>query len=247
MKTIKLTVLFLVLMALSGGVVSACRFDHQKSGENGNVIRQTRTLGTFTGIHVGGAFEVYIKQSATTQEVVVETESDLMDYVVTEVTDGVLEIKMKKMPMHWPHDIDVLKVYITCSELKMLDLSGAAEICTQSRINGSKLEIEASGAVKSKLDLAVQELDLNISGASGLSFSGTAGEVRLDASGASEICAYEMTMTNLTVYGSGAVEVRANVTGSLKANMSGACNVRYKGNPRVDVHSSGACEIKQTD
>jgi hypothetical protein len=246
MKTIRLTALFILMMALSGGVVSACRFDHRASGDPGNAIRQTRQVGTFTGIRVGGAFEVYLKQGDV-QEVVVETESNIMEYVTTEVSGGILEIRMKNHPPQWMHDIDVLKVYVTMKDLSMLDLSGAVEISTQNRITTPKLEMDVSGAVESKLELAAQELDMTLSGASELTFSGTAGEVRMDASGASEISAYDMVMTNLTLYGSGAIESKVNVTGSLKANMSGACSVRYKGSPRVEAHSSGASDIKHTD
>jgi hypothetical protein len=246
MRTIRITVLFIIMMALSGGVVSACRFDHGIKGDPGNTIRQTRQVGTFTGIRVGGAFEVYLKQGDV-QEVIVETDPDVMEYVTTEVSNGVLGIGMKNHPPHFMHDIDVLKVYITLKDLNMLDLSGAVEISSQSRITTPKLEMEVSGAVESNLDLAAKELDLSLSGASELTFSGTAEQVKMDASGASEISAYEMVMTNLTLYGSGAIESKVNVSGSLKANMSGACSVRYKGSPRVEAHSSGASDIKHTD
>jgi hypothetical protein len=43
------------------------------------------------------------------------------------------------------------------------------------------------------------------------------------------------------------VEAKVNVTGSLKANLSGACSIRYKGNPKLDAHSSGASDIKKAD
>lgn len=246
MKTLRLTMLFLIMTAMSGGVVTACRIDRERSSTPGNVIRETRQVGPFTGIRVGGAFEVILKQGAT-QEVIVETESDVMQYIRTEVSGGVLEIGTKKAPPHWMHDVDVLKVYVTCKDLDLLDLSGAVEIRTEGRITTPKLDMQVSGAAESKLDLAAQALDLNLSGASELTFSGTAGEVRIDASGASEVSAYDMVMTNLTLYGSGAVESKVNVSGALKANMSGACSVRYKGNPRVESHSSGACDLKRAD
>jgi hypothetical protein len=246
MKSLRLTTLFLLMMAVTGGVVTACRIDHPGKADPSNVIKQTRQVGTFTGIRVGGAFEVIVKQGPV-QEVVVETESDVIEYVTTEVSGGVLEIGFRKSPPHWMHDIDVLKVYVTCKDLDMLDLSGAVEISSDGKITTPKLEMDVSGAVESKLDLAAQVLNLDISGASELTFSGTAGEMRVDASGASELSAYDMMVTNLTLYGSGAIESKVNVSGSLKANMSGACSVRYKGNPRIEAHSSGASDIKRAD
>lgn len=245
MKTIKLTALFIVLMAISGGVVSACRIDHRSGDSKGNAIRQTRQVGPFTGIRVGGAFEVILKQGAT-QEVIVEAESDVIDHVKTKLSGNMLEIGMDNPP-HWMHDIDVLRVYVTCTDLSMLDLSGAVELRTETKITTQKLEIDVSGAAETHMDLAVQSLDMSLSGASELTFIGTAGDVRMDASGASEISAFDMVTTNFTMYGSGAVEAKVNVTGSLKANLSGACSVRYKGTPRLEAHSSGASDVKSED
>jgi hypothetical protein len=245
MKTIKLMALFIVLMSLTGGVVSACRIDHRSGESKGNVIRETRKVGPFSGVRVGGAFEVILKQGAS-QEVIVETESDVIEHVTTRLSGNVLEIGMDNPPQ-WMHDIDVLRVYITCTDLAMLDLSGAVELRTETKITSPKLEMDVSGAAETHMDLAVQALDMSLSGASQLSFTGTAGEVRMDASGASEISAYEMAVTNFTIYGSGAVDSKVNVSGSLKTNLSGACTVRYKGNPRLEAHSSGASDVKRSD
>ena len=59
--------------------------------------------------------------------------------------------------------------------------------------------------------------------------------------------AYDLAITDLTVYGSGAIEASVTVSGYLKANVSGACTIRYKGNPKVEIHSSGASSIKRAD
>jgi hypothetical protein len=246
MKTMKLTMLLVIMLAMSGGVVSACRIDHNRGDAKGDVIRQTRQVGPFSGIRVGGAFEVILKQG-TSQEVIVETESDVIEHVTTKLSGNILEIGMDKTPPHWCPDIDVLRVYITCTGLSMLDLSGAVDLRTESKITTPKLEMDVSGAAEIRMDLAAESLDMSLSGASELSFTGTAGEVRLDASGAAEIAAYDMSATNFEMFGSGAVEARVNVTGTLKANLSGACSVKYKGNPRLDAHSSGASDIKRAD
>jgi len=240
-----MSVLFLIMIMMSGGVVSACRIDHRTGDPKGDVVKQTRQVGPFSGIRVGGAFEVFIKQGAK-QEVVVEAESDYIDNVKTRLSGNTLEIGMEQPP-RWGGDIDVLRVYVTVTDLTLLDLSGAVEIKSETRISTPKLDLEVSGAAEVNLDLAAQTMDMNLSGASELSFTGTAGDVRVDASGASEISAFEMAMTNLTMYGSGAVEAKVNVTGSLKANLSGACSIRYKGNPKLDAHSSGASDIKKAD
>lgn len=246
MKTIKLTLLLLILFPVSVGVVSACKPDHKGLVATGTAIKETRNVPAFTGISVGGAFEVYLKQGVT-QEVIVESDPEVIKYIKTEVTGGVLKIFMEKTPSPWMHDVGVLNVYVTCTSLDLLDLSGAVELKGQGKITTGKLGMEVSGAAETVLDLDTKVLDLSLSGASELTFTGKAEELRMDASGASEVSAYDLLARDVKIYGSGAVEARINVSGSLVANMSGACTVKYKGNPKVEVHSSGASDVKNVE
>lgn len=188
-----------------------------------------------------------ILKQGPVQEVIVEADQKIIDDITTNVSGGVLEIDLKK-PVHLRYnDITVMRVFITCNDLNLLDLSGAVELRTETRFTVPKLSMEISGAVESRMELVVQDLNLSISGSSELKFQGTASEVKVDASGAAEISAYDMIMTNLTLYASGAVDANVNVSGSLKANVSGACDISYKGNPKVECHTSGACDIARAE
>jgi hypothetical protein len=210
------------------------------------VIKQTRPVSDFTEVEAGGAFEIFIRQ-ASTSGVIVEADAEIIDQIVTEVVGSRLKIYFKNRPSNWMRDIDELKIYISVKDLKHLDLSGAVELVSENRISGMDLKLEASGASEVKLELAMQSLNLDLSGASELNLTGSAGTVRLDGSGASDIQAYDLAITDLTVYGSGAIEASVTVSGYLKANVSGACTIRYKGNPKVDIHSSGASSIKRAE
>jgi len=247
MRTIKFAATFLLLLVFTAGMISACRVDGKPSGKEGeNVVRQTRQVSAFSGIRAGGAFEVILKQGPV-QEVIVEADQNIIDEISTTVSGGVLWIDLKK-PVHLRYnDIKVMRVFITCNDLSLLDLSGAVELRTETRFTVPKLSMEVSGAVESRMELVAQELNMSISGSSELKFQGTAGNVKVDASGAAEISAYDMIMTNLTLYASGAVDANVNVSGSLKANVSGACDIKYKGNPKVECHTSGACDIARAE
>lgn len=248
MKTLGIFFVALMITSLSGVSVplSGCHSDRFERTSSGKVVKQTRPVSDFTEIEAGGAFEIFIRQ-ASSPAVIVEADAEIIDQIVTEVVGSKLKIYMKNRPTTWMRDIDDMKIYISVKDLKKLDLSGAVEVVTENRLSGTDLKIEASGASEVKLELAMQSLDLNLSGASELTLLGTAGTVRIDGSGASDIEAYDLAVTDLTVYGSGAIEASVTVSGSLKANVSGACTIRYKGNPKVDIHSSGASSIKRAD
>jgi len=233
---------FIGIMNLGAGC-SPMKQDQEKPG---NVTTLSRQVSDFNAIHVGGAFEVFLTQGSS-NSVLVEADKDLIDYIVTSVSGNTLEIKMKDCPRSWKSNSGPLKIYITYKEINNMELSGAVEIETRNRMTGTELGLDVSGAVEARLDMAMQKLSMDISGASELDLSGTAGSVRIDGSGASEVKGYELSANDLAVYGSGAMEIKMTVNGTLKANLSGACDVRYKGNPRVDVNSSGACEVKHAE
>lgn len=247
MKTLGIFFLTMVITTMSGVSVplSGCHSDHYRSGSD-KIIKQTRPVSDFTEIEVGGAFEVFLRQSES-PGVIVEADAEIIEQIVTKVEGSRLKIYLKNNSTHWMRDIDEMKVYISIKDLKYLDLSGAVDMVTENRISGTDLKLDASGASEVKLELAMQSLNMDLSGASELTLTGTAVTVRLDGSGASDIEAFGLAVTDLTVYGSGAIEAAVNVTNTLKANMSGACTIRYKGNPKVDIHSSGASSIKRAE
>jgi len=245
MKTKTITT-FLFLFILSGitSLFAGCHsFSHPGSE---SVKKETRQVGSFTGISVGGAFKIYVTQAAT-QSVAVEADEDIIEYIFTEVEDGVLEIGMKKCPgPAWNH-VKTLNVYISVTELTSLDLSGAVEIKFENQVKTNELDLEISGAVEAELNLAVAALEMEMSGACELTLHGTGQNVNIQASGASELDAFEFVMQDLNLYASGANEANVNVSGNLKVKASGACDIRYKGSSRVDVYTSGASSVRKED
>ena len=210
---------------------------------NGNVEKQERKVSAFNAIEVAGAFDVYLSLG-TTQSVVVEADENLLPLIRTEVIGSTLRIDNKK-PIHDPKS---LKVFITVTDLKRIEVSGAVDLQTQNKLTLTELAIEISGATEATLEIAVQKLVISSSGGSELNFSGMANRVDLDVSGAVEIHAYELLAETVSLSISGAGEAEINVTKELNADISGAANVRYKGDPqKVDSNVSGAGSIKKAN
>ena len=228
--------LFLGMSSLFAG----CRMIGGTSGD-GNVLKETRQVGSFNAIEVSGAFDIIIKQGAT-EEVTVETDHNILPLVRTKVEGNTLKIETKA-PVHHP---TVMKVYVTVKDLKMIDASGAVDIQTDGRLTVSELKIDGSGASDAKMDLAVQKLVLDCSGASKLKFSGTAVDVSMDLSGASDVFGFDLVAENYDIEISGAGNAQINVSKKLHAEISGAGSVKYKGTPvDIDQSVSGAGSIKK--
>lgn len=245
MKTINQLRIMLVIFLLTG-MSAAMAVPVTSLPSDKSVQKETRNVGSFTSIKVGGAFDVFIRQTGT-PGVEVEADADIIQYITTEVHGGILQIGMKNPHPKFPNDINTLNIYITVADLNALSLSGAVEITTQSAVKGDNLEIEISGAVEAELNLQYQKLTMDISGASEIKLEGSAGEVNIEASGASELDAFGFDATNLSLYASGACDAKVNASGEMKISASGACDVRYMGGASVNAHTSGACSVKQAN
>jgi hypothetical protein len=210
---------------------------------NGNVIKQKRDVGSFHSISVSGAYKIVLSQGSE-QSVIVEADENLQSLIKTEVRENVLEIDNKHAISHSKS----MKVYITVTDLKKIELSGAVDLESNGTIKADELTIEESGASDTKMDIAVSKLDLDCSGGSKLRFSGTASHVSMDISGAVDIFAYELATESFHLEISGAGKAEINVSKELDASISGAGNVRYKGTPeKLITDVSGAGSIKKAE
>ena len=208
---------------------------------NGKVVKQERNVSAFDAIEVSGAFDVYLSLGST-QSVFLETDENLQPLIRTGVSGSTLKIDNKE-PIHNPK---CMKVYITVTDLKRIEVSGAVDVHTQNKLTLTELSVEISGATDATLDIAVQKLEVSSSGGSDLKFTGMANNVDMDVSGAVDIRAFDLLAETVSLEISGAGEAEINVTKELKAHISGAATVRYKGDPaKVDTDVSGAGSIKK--
>ena len=92
----------------------------------------------------------------------------------------------------------------------------------------------------------IRDMDMLLSGASTSRMEGTVENLKLKASGASDMKNYQLNVKNLVGDISGASDVKLTVTNSIAVRASGASDLTYKGSPtKVDVHATGASSASQ--
>ncbi len=232
-KSFSTILITLVILLVSCNVIG-------ESG-SGNVVREDRHVSSFNAIDVSGSFEVFLSQG-TTQSVIVEADDNLMKLIKTRVNGNTLEIDTKEPIRH----AKCMKIYLTVTDLKEIQLSGAVDIQTETKLTFNDLSLDVSGATDSKIELDVQKLNVDCSGGSKLHFVGQAKEVSFDISGAVDLFAFDMVAEKMDLGISGAGKAEVNVTREFNADISGAASVRYKGNPeKISQDVSGAGSIKK--
>lgn len=186
---------------------------------SGNSVSEKRDVGNFSGVEVGGVFEVEIvAQKGFSVEV--EADDNLLPLIKTEVSNGVLSIS-------------------TESDIK-------SKNAIRLRISAPDIDsIEASGASKvSVADLRNSDLKIDTSGASKVTLTGETENLSVEVSGASSLIAEGLKAENATVNASGASYASVIASERLTADASGASKINHTGTPKsTEKKSSGASSI----
>lgn len=216
--------------------------DKEKIKGNGNIKKESRDVSGFDEIATSGTFKVYIKQGSGFS-VQVESDDNILPYIVTELKDGSLGIYTRK-----GYSIDPTKpvnVFITLKELKELASSGRGGFYSDGKIKTDKLELSMSGSLETDLDLEATKLEVHHSGSGNLKLKGKAEKFEIAASGSCNIDAQGLATqdTEIAISGSGAVKVHADK--KLEIAISGTGSVVYTGNASVSQAVSGRGTVKK--
>src|SRR5207344_1280521 len=156
---------------------------------------EVREAKNFHAISVSSAFDVFISQGNEEAVAVSASDQKYRDEIKVEVDNGVLKIGLKnegKFWKGWDGNKMKLKAYVSFKNIDKLSASGACDVRVQGTINADDLEIRLSGASDLKEGkFNAKSLDVDISGASGVTISGTAGQLKVEASGASDIKGFD--------------------------------------------------------
>ncbi|MGI9545108.1 MAG: head GIN domain-containing protein, partial [Cyclobacteriaceae bacterium] len=205
-------------------------------------VKRDREVPPFSGLEVGGAFHVEIKQG-NTSSLSIEAQEDLHEDIETKVSGGILRIYMDWPRFKWDRH-EKIYVYIQVKELEHLDVSGAGHLKSTNTIVTDRLDLDISGAGHLDLDLDARTLQVEVSGAGDTNLEGKAVEQNVILNGAGVYDASDLSSERTTIKSSGAGSASVRASKAIEAKATGASNIRYYGDPeKVMVNSSGAGSI----
>lgn len=233
------SVFFIILLFSASFWASAQNVVYDENAE-------LRTVEEFTGVEVSGTVSLYLSQGTTQGVAVSAGDQKYNNKIKTEVKNGVLHISVDGgmwNGFNWANK--KLKAYVTVTNLKRIEASGATYVSTSGIIKSDALKLEISGASEIKGELNVAILNIDVSGASVAKLSGRAGNARIDASGAATIGGYNFEIDTCKASTSGASGVRVFVKDQLIADASGGSFIYFKGTPlSTNLNSSAGSTIK---
>jgi len=199
--------------------------------------------GQFDAIKVSNGIDLYLSQSDNIAVAVSAVSDIYKEGIKTVIENGTLRI-FYEGDKGWNKKDRKLRAYVSFSELKKIDASGACNIIVAGSITSTTLVLHMSGTCDFNGNVKVNTLDINLSGASDAKISGTAITVNIKSSGASDVKDFDLVTDFCNANISGASDVHITVNTELTASASGASDIKYKGNGVIkEKHSSGASSI----
>jgi hypothetical protein len=203
---------------------------------SGEAVEDVRRVDAFTGVRLAGVGDVDITIADKTL-VVVETDENLVERIVTSTEDGVLVIDVRDGPSIVPRS--GLRIAVATPSLDEIDLRGAGDIDV-GRVESDDFRITLSGAGSIAIDdLATEGLEATLSGAGGIRVAGVATSQFVVLSGAGDYDAADLESATVDVRASGAGSAEVWATDVIDVASSGVGSVSYWGSPEATVSSTG--------
>ena len=208
---------------------------------------QELKVGPFNAIEISGAINLYLSQGKEEAVAVSSSEPELLDKIKTIVRNNTLYISVDTKGMSWKSwGNNQIKAYVTFTDLIKLEASGACNIKSAGKMKLDDIKVQLSGASDFNGEIEAGSIRVDLSGASQTTLKGTAEKATYYASGASSIKAFDFAANFCKIDASGASSIRVLVNKEISAEASGASSIQYKGEAMIkDFNSSGASSVKR--
>lgn len=234
-------ILNIILLLSIAVFTSSCQWNLGEKG-NGNIVREQRHVGMdFEKISSSAGIDVYITQG-NKNEIIVETDENLVGYIDSEISDGELSISTSNRMGRATR----LKVYVTFIEVNSLRASSGSEIIGQSLIKSEVLSLRASSGAEISVEVLARNLDVKSSSGSEIDLKGRASSFSGKASSGSEISAKKLEVISAIAQASSGADIKIAVKENLDAKASSGGSIRYSGNPQIlNANKSSSGTVKR--
>lgn len=240
----KLSTLISVFIAASlllGGCITINTGDGFRTVRgDGDVISQERPVSGINRVALHGMGDVEIT-TGSTESLTIEAESNLMDYLTSEVVNGVLELKTRNFVNLQPKR-DII-YHLTVKSVDGLEILGSGNInLDKSVANTMHLTIAGSGDITVG-QLTTDVVDVTIPGSGTVNVSGKTTRQTVNIAGSGKYFADDLASqtTDANIAGSG--DMRIWVTDTLDIRILGSGDIKYYGSPTIHQTILGSGNI----
>ena len=219
------------------------QFFNKKISGNGDIITKTRSVSDYDKIGVAGSFNVKLYKG-NEGTISIKADENLMEYIITKVKNGNLEIKPKKG--YNIRSRKTIEITVSFKYLEAVSLAGSGDIYTSDFIKSSKLKLSLAGSGNLDLNVDTGDLDSSIAGSGNIKLNGETKEFSCNIAGSGNLNGLNLkaSIANAKIAGSGNIKI--NAVNEIHAKIAGSGNVIYSGNPDiVKSNSAGSGSIRK--
>jgi hypothetical protein len=241
MKTIHLLILvtFFSITTLSHG-----QWGGKGIKGNGEVTVVNRSTGDYNGVKCSGFMDFKLIPG-TEGNIKIEAESNLIEYIVTEVKNGDLIVKVENNVNLKPSRNKPLLITIPYETVDKVSLSGSGDVWNEGTLVSNNFNASISGSGDVVLKISSSKAKGTVSGAGDLTLKGSATDLVASVTGSGDFHGFDLESVNVDVAVTGSGDAAVNVSGELRARVTGSGDIEYRGNPtKEDTKVTGSGSIQ---
>ncbi|WBL23596.1 head GIN domain-containing protein [Zunongwangia sp. HRR-M8] len=218
---------------------------NEKIKGNGEMVTKNRKISDYDKISLVGFMDVVLVKG-NEGDLTIEAESNLQEYITTEVKGGSLKISVKKGVDISPSKNNSIKVTVPFEDIKSASVTGSGDIWNEDKITAKEFSISVTGSGDIKLEIDADEIKGHVTGSGDVILTGNTNELDCGVTGSGDFDAFKLKakLVHAQVSGSGDVMVWAE--NELNARVAGSGDIEYKGNPkRENFKTSGSGDISK--
>lgn len=210
---------------------------------SGNIIKEIRQLSEINSISVSGSIKVNVKNGAV-PSLIVEADDNILKYVITNVSDKNLSIKIKGLTNVRNATINV---YLIVPSITKVTTSASAEVRSTETINNAdKLSFNASSGSLINANVDAPSISGDASSGADIILSGRTKNLTAESSSGSKVDLFALLAENATASASSGASILLSASVGINANASSGGNIKYKGGaPSVVKNVSSGGSVNQ--
>lgn len=237
----KRSILFLAAFLMVLSTANAQWWSNEKIKGNGEMVTKTRSTGSYDAVQLIGSMNVELV-AGSEGSIKVEAESNLQEYILTEVKNGTLKISTEKGVNLDP--TEDIKITVPFESLEEVSLTGSGDIWNKDVIKASNFKVQVTGSGDMTLNLDVRDLEGKITGSGDINLKGRSENFECSVTGSGDFEAYDLDAENVEARVAGSGDIMVNAKQSLTARISGSGDINYRGNPeKQDFKTFGSGSV----
>ncbi|WP_142785680.1 head GIN domain-containing protein [Changchengzhania lutea] len=207
---------------------------------NGKIKTETRTTSNYDAVTCAGSMD-FILVSGKEGDIKIKGDENLLEYIVTEVKNNALIVKVKKGKSIYSKKGIVIT--IPFEDINKVSLAGSGDLMNEDTITTRKFHVSLSGSGDIKLDVKTDAIESAIAGSGDITLEGLTNTLKVKVAGSGDFHGFDLQAndTEVSIAGSGDVKVVSNT--NLKASVVGSGDIVYKGSPKLDTKITGSGSI----